>query len=523
MSKDLSAHGIAPEDWHYLHPLTYARRVVGSVVGAVGLATVANASVIGSWLASDEVASEFNIGAIFLGLAAVAVIVAAVSCLYCYLSWKMTRYAVTSTAVWYRAGILKRTQRHARLSRIQAVNVSYSLLGRLIGLGFLDIEVAGGADSSIKLGLLRARRLEELRALLLALASGAIDEVVDPSADAVASTVGHRSGASPLEAPERRVFKVGFVKLLASMLATFDNAVALFFGVFLLGLNGFLVGVVGVTSLMSFFGILAGSFSLLKTVWDRFDREFGFTASIAADGVHIKRGLTARRHVTIPPGRIHALEVTQPLVWRIFGWYRVEITQAGNAKTTNDESNNKDRMRVDVASDVVLPVGSLAEVRQAIAIAIPDLGVDDPEGFLTSLRAGTREDRWMTPIPSSARILDPIVYSRRAFSVTDAVFAIRDGFFNLRFSIIPLTRIQSVSLRQGPIQRWRRVATVRAELVPGRVASTAEHVEDGRSLRLFTQLSEASKIRREAEAPERWLSRVTEIVEATSRPTASGE
>ena len=79
-----------------------------------GLATVANASVIGSWLAGDEVASEFNIGAIFLGLAAVAVIVAAVSCLYCYLSWKMTRYAVTSTAVWYRAGILKRTQRHAR-------------------------------------------------------------------------------------------------------------------------------------------------------------------------------------------------------------------------------------------------------------------------------------------------------------------------------------------------------------------------------------------------------------------------
>jgi putative bacterial membrane flanked domain protein len=307
------------------------------------------------------------------------------------------------------------------------------------------------------------------------------------------------------------------------MLATFNNAVALISGVFLLFLNGFLVGYVGVKSVMSFVGILVGAFSLLCSVWARFDREFGFTASIAADGVHIKRGLTARRHVTIPPGRIHALEVTQPLIWRIFGWYRVEITQAGNAKTTNDESNNKDRMQVDVASDVLLPVGNRADLLRAIAIAIPDLGVDDPDGFLTSLRAGTREDRWMTPIPPSARILDPIVYSRRAFSVTDAVFAIRDGFFNLRFSIIPLTHIQSVSLHQGPIQRWRRVATVRAELVPGRVASTAEHVGDGRSLRLCTQLSEGSKIRREAEAPERWLSRVTEIVEATSRPTASGE
>ena len=496
---------------------------MGRVVSAGGVATVANASAIVSWMSGDEVASEFNVGAIFLGIAAIAAIVAAVSCLYCYLSWKTTRYAVTSTAVWYRCGILGRAQRHARLSRIQAVNVSYSLLGRIVGLGFLDIEVAGGADSSIKLGLLRARRLEELRALLLALASGAIDEVVDPSADAVASTVGRRSGASPLEAPERRVFKVGFVKLLASMLATFNNAVALISGVFLLFLNGFLVGYVGVKSVMSFVGILVGAFSLLCSVWARFDREFGFTASIAADGVHIKRGLTARRHVTIPPGRIHALEVTQPLIWRIFGWYRVEITQAGNAKTTNDESNNKDRMQVDVASDVLLPVGNRADLLRAIAIAIPDLGVDDPDGFLTSLRAGTREDRWMTPIPPSARILDPIVYSRRAFSVTDAVFAIRDGFFNLRFSIIPLTHIQSVSLHQGPIQRWRRVATVRAELVPGRVASTAEHVGDGRSLRLCTQLSEGSKIRREAEAPERWLSRVTEIVEATSRPTASGE
>ena len=222
--------------------------------------------------------------------------------------------------------------------------------------------------------------------------------------------------------------------------------------------------------------------------------------------------------MTIPPGRIHAIEVTQPLVWRLFGWYRVEITQAGNSAHTTDEKNKG--MQVDVASDVLLPVGSRVEVVQAIAMAIPDLGVEDPDGFLESLRVGAGEDCWMTPIPRSARILDPLVYKRRAFGLTDAVFAIRDGFFNLRFSIIPLTRIQSVSLHQGPIQRWRRVASVRAALVPGPVASMAEHVEAGRSLELWAQLSQASKVRREAEAPERWLSRVTEIVEASSGRSA---
>lgn len=513
MSKDLSADGVAPEEWKPLHPLTYLPRVLGSVTGIIGAATLANASALAAWL-SGETPTDIESGLIFLGLAAIAVVILAVSGLYSYLAWRMTRYAVTSTAVWYRAGIFMRTQRHARLSRIQTVNVSYSLLGRIVGLGYLDIEVAGGQDSSIKLGLLTSRRLEELRALLLALASGVIDEAVDPNADAVALTVGRRSGTFPLEAPERRVFQVGGVKLLASMLATVDNAVALFFGVFLLGLNGFLVGVVGVTSLMSFFGILAGALSLLAGVWARFDREFGFTASIAADGVHISRGLTAQRQVTIPPGRIHAIEVTQPLIWRIFDWYRVEITQAGNAAHTKDEKNKG--MRVDVASDVLLPVGSRTEVLQAIAIAIPDLGVDDATGFIESLRAGMREDRWMTPIPRSARILDPLEYNRRAFGLTDAVFAIRDGFFNLSFSIIPLTRIQSVSVRQGPVQRWRGVASVQAELVPGPVVSMAEHVDAERALQLWADLSAASKVRREAEKSERWLSRVTEVVEATT-------
>lgn len=64
---------------------------------------------------------------------------------------------------------------------------------------------------------------------------------------------------------------------------------------------------------------------------------------------------------------------------------------------------------------------------------------------------------------------------------------------------------------------WLVPAQVRADLVPGPVASMAEHVEAGRSLELWARLSEASKVRREAEAPERWLSRVTEIVEATSQ------
>ena len=90
------------------------------------------------------------------------------------------------------------------------------------------------------------------------------------------------------------------------------------------------------------------------------------------------------------------------------------------------------------------------------------------------------------------------------------------GSFNLSFSIIPLTRIQSVSVRQGPVQRWRGVASVQAELVPGPVVSMAEHVDAEPCPAAVGRPVRGLEVRREAEKSERWLSRVTEVVEATT-------
>lgn len=126
----------------------------------------------------------------------------------------------------------------------------------------------------------------------------------------------------------------------------------------------------------------------------------------------------------------------------------VDITQAGNAVSSASEKT--EGLQADVASDVLLPVGSRAEAAQAIAMVVPSLGVNDPDAFLESLCAGRRGDREIVPIPGSARILDPLLYARRGFALTDTVLATRGGWLTRRFSLIPLSRIQSVSLHQGP-------------------------------------------------------------------------
>ena len=66
MSADLSSDGIAPEDWKPLHPLTYLPRVVGSVMGVVGVVSLRNASAIGRMLSGETPAWLATTG-VFLG------------------------------------------------------------------------------------------------------------------------------------------------------------------------------------------------------------------------------------------------------------------------------------------------------------------------------------------------------------------------------------------------------------------------------------------------------------------------
>lgn len=108
-------------------------------------------------------------------------------------------------------------------------------------------------------------------------------------------------------------------------------------------------------------------------------------------------------------------------------------------------------------------------------------------------------------------------------AMADTDFVIRRGVMMRSMTLVPYGRIQSVSLHQGPLQLFRRVASVRAELVPGPVPSIAAHIEESRSLRLCSQLSAASKASREAEPPERWRTRVGEVIDATSKGEASGK
>ena len=148
-----------------------------------------------------------QIGYYLLGLVALIVAWAGLG----LLSWWRRAYAVDADGVYLRSGILSRKLRTARLPRIQSVDVVHPLLGRILGLGQLTVEVAGGRDSRVVIGFLTTRELQVLRDRILDLAAGQIDVPGPAPEDSAvgASGAGCDTGSIDDAAPTARPACVG--------------------------------------------------------------------------------------------------------------------------------------------------------------------------------------------------------------------------------------------------------------------------------------------------------------------------
>ncbi|AOS47301.1 PH domain-containing protein [Pauljensenia hongkongensis] len=549
-SRSITADGVAADAWHRVHPVSpiiNAWQVIAALVAIItyrGVSAYSSGAPSG-WEILNGIAEGFHLRGVLMAAFAVVIAVLVVSGLYSWLQWRATAYAVDGGAVWFRSGIVFRTNRHARLDRIQSVDIHLPLLGRILGLGRLSIEVAGGAGSSFTIGFLRATELDELRAHILALAAGlevgSAGEGAQPGAPArpAAESPGRVSGALEAEAargaarrgaftssapiaPENVLYEVGAGPLIGSLLLTVPMMVLLVVLVAVVAASAWAIAARGAVAAPSLFAVVPLVVASGSVLWGRFNAEFAFTAAASPDGIRIRRGLTDSRNQTIPPGRIHAIEIRQPLLWRLTGWYRVTMTQAGNSVKMGKENNGGNNELV--SARVLLPVGSRAQAELAVWMVVQDLGVPDPAAFVDSVFAPTHAgaDAHFTRVPHRARLVDPLVRRRRAYALTGSLFVIRDGWLTRRCALIPLARIQSTHILQGPVERRLDVATVRADLVPGVVSHTARHVDRRGAQLLWKRLEDASRVRREAEPPEKWMRRALAARDHAAAPQGEG-
>jgi putative membrane protein len=368
-----------------------------------------------------------------------------------WIAWRAMRYRVTATELQIDSGVLTRRSRRVPLARVQAVDVVTPLYARVLGLAELRLEVVGGGDAEAPLSFLAEDDAQRLRSTLLDLAAGRVAAAdgtpappPEPDVVLVAVPTGPLVWSNLLGGPAIFVALSLLAVLVGGLLdLVLDLDVSFTGSAFVAGLGLlFPVGSLAVRRILS---------------------EYGFTVADSPDGLRLKHGLLETRTQTIPAGRVQAIRIREPLLWRPFGWVRVEVDVAGYSGGAEQQS----------ATGALLPVAP-AELARALVARV--LGADLPPA-----------DR---PAPPRARWRAPLSWPRLATGVDGAHLVSTYGVVTTTTDVVPLRKVQSLRLTQGPWQRRLGLTSLHVDSAGRRLpGAVVLHRGDAEARALLTEVT----------------------------------
>ncbi len=169
------------------------------------------------------------------------------------------------------------------------------------------------------------------------------------------------------------------------------------------------------------------SSGVLTAVWRRINGEYNLTVAEASDGLRLRAGLLETTAETIRPGRVQAVRMLEPILWRPFGWCRLEADIAGRQKKKGENRAQSRQLRA------VLPVGSHEEAARLLARLI----ADPPTERL--------------PAPPAARFKSPFRYHNLSWGHNDTCVVTTSGRTTRITAWTPVSKLQSVRRVQGQI------------------------------------------------------------------------
>jgi putative membrane protein len=369
-----------------------------------------------------------------------------------------------ATTYWFDAdgdlrvdsGVLSRNQRRLQLSRLQTVDVIQPVVARIFGMSELRIEVAGQGESRAQLQFLDAQIAGALRAEILSRAAGV--------------------GADAGEAPEVPLVRVPTGSLIVSLLLTTRVWVAFAIAVIFTTSTFATAGAAGLVT-----AVLSGSVPLL-VAFQELNRFYGFTIAESPDGLRLRHGLLQTYAQTVPPGRIQAVAIVEPLLWRSRGWVRIRVNLAGVGASDGESGSGE---------TVLIPVAPRHVAQQILDRALPGIDVSEID-----LEAVSPRVRWRAPFQQAAL----------GVGWSDRVFVTRTGWLTRETAVIPHARTQSVRITQGPWQRALGVASMHVDSTPGPVRITALHRPQVQARVLANEQVLRARAARSADRPPRWAS-----------------
>lgn len=511
---------LADGEWHRLHPATPLLRGGLALVAIAGILIANLRERLVEWFLPgfcppgvDDCSADGNPidylveeGYLLLALAAVLGLVLVIIVFF-YISWRMHTFRITDEVVEVRSGVLFRTHRKARLDRIQGVSINRPLFARIFGTAKLVIEGAG-TDTNVDLAYLGNALADGLRADILRLASGARAEAAGtaPAAGPTGRLIDRRvqellaPELDPNAAPPESVVHMSAGRLVGSTVLS-GSAVFLV----LVVAAAVTILVLGSTVASGFYWML---FTLIPMALgfgsylvNRVVKFLRYSIAATPDGVRIGYGLLSTRNETLPPGRIHSISVSQPLLWRPFDWWTLRVNRASRGSSTDGGQQAQQ-------ASVLLPVGSRDDVFRVLELLLPDLlpvgGASDLRDLLQRGLVGRDADADFTTSPRRAAVVRWFSWRRNGLALLPDAVLLRRGAIWRDLAIVPTPRVQSVAIEQGPLARSLRIAGLTVHTVQGLVSTQLGALDAGDAQELFRRTSAAAVAAAQADRTHRW-------------------
>ncbi|HEX9683662.1 MAG TPA: PH domain-containing protein [Acidimicrobiales bacterium] len=424
--------------WHRLHPFSPVMRA-GRLL------------LLGIVLVADDVIGELARGRVPSGGAAIVAVLGSLGVgVFARIAWTREGFRLVRDELEIRAGIVFRSRRTVPVARIESVDVHQPLLARFVGLVELRVEAASSGRSEVSLKYLDEDRASAVRSELLALRNRS-RETTGINRGSLPPAPGHPGDAPgdppgiPATQPEAEVVaRVANADLITTAGLPFavGAVIAVVGAAFATALGAPIGGFVVVVVFSGLSGAAAAAQSV-NVMWD-------FQLGLDRDGFVVHRGLLSRHHQRIVMGRIQAIRVEQPLLWRLVDRSRIRIDIAGYRGSQDSQQTT-----------TLMPVAPPA----VVAALIARITAEDLTALERSLAPAPRQARWCRPL--GHRALGVVITRRTVVS--------RWGLLRRRLDLAPIAKQQSLRVRQGPWQRRFGLATVHLDTPGTTVALEVAH------------------------------------------------
>jgi putative membrane protein len=331
-------------------------------------------------------------------------------------------------------------------------------LARLFRVAELRLRMAGASGASARLAYVAEHEVEPLRDQLLELARGARLDEAAPARE-----------SEPAPQGEHILATVRTGQLVASILLENWWLVVILVGL----IAGFAVSPHTAARVLRGAGFV-WALSMVTFIWRRFNQQYRLTVSDGPDGLHLRGGLIALTAEVIRPGRVQAVRLVEPFLWRPLGWCRVEVDLAGRQRSKGEGEAERGQLRA------LLPVGSRALGMELVDRLVPD------------------RPRELSRPPRRVFWKSPFRYRALSWGRSETCVATTSGRLRRVTCWVHLEKVQSLRHVQGPVQRRLQLATVHVDTA-GRAAHAAlrdrDAAEATRALADLTELARAARRR----------------------------